>query len=529
MSAHARVVRINQEGPSFADVLREVSIPEDHADQFSHITLPFRLMPHQIENLHCGLSWERFGLFDDMRTGKTIVLQLLAIFYRQYGLRTVMIMPPVLFDQFKESFSEIQGHGLTVKALSGDSNRKIDAMQTWAIDKEQAPDILLITKEMFSGPHGKKNKARTKYVEYLRPVFQCLTWDECHMGLQSEGTAVFAAVERFMGRPEARLVLSTGTPTTNELKNAYPIIRLKNPDAYKSRRHFDFEHVVFRKIFVKIPPTIRSPNGVKEVSTVDHYIQTEKLSEKLYWHAHRVTRHDVLDIDQPNIQIVPIRLNTGHLRFYRTTVKNRLIEMETEDGTEMVDLRKDQALRQFALRIVTAPEFGGWKGTDNQVISGVQSLLDSCGISDNKVVLFANFNNSVDYLVEKFSAYKPAKIYGLNSGDKNRSEAARFKTDQDCRIAVINPQAGGVGLTLGDVSRTAIFVEPVSTPGLFEQASARILLKGQTEPASVYILKVLDTISPKAIEHMLKKGEEIQEVIKDKKALLEELFPETDH
>jgi hypothetical protein len=53
------------------------------------------------------------------------------------------------------------------------------------------------------------------------------------------------------------------------------------------------------------------------------------------------------------------------------------------------------------------------------------------------------------------------------------------------------------------------------------------MLFGQTEPVVCYIIKVNNTISPIAIDHMLSKAEGINRVMKTKKSLLEALMGKT--
>lgn len=510
---------------SFETILLQISLPPEAARQFRNVILPFELMDHQIRALHCALAWPRFGLYHEARTGKTIVMQLVAIFYARYGFKTLFLMPPVLFVQFLSELNKIEGHGLQAEVLNGSASTKQNKLADWALGTKRAPDILITTTAIFAGPFGKRRKqVAILNNEYLSRVYTCLTWDECHIGLQDEDSKIFASVEKFIKNvANSRLILATGTPITSELKSAYSHIRLKTPDIYHSRRHFDAVHVDYQTINVKGPPTARNPDGIRRIPTIRGYLNQEALSNNLYQFADRARKLEVLGLDVPNLQIVPIKLAMDHLKFYKQAIKDKLVEIEGE----MLDLRQEQALRQFALRIITAPEFGGKQIKDNAVIAGIQALLDTTNLRDNKAIVFANFNNSIEYLAKRFENYRPAVIYGQNDGGYNAKEVVRFKTHKDCNLAIINPQAGGVGLTLGDVCQVAIFAEPVSSPGLFDQAASRILLKNQTAPVTVYLLKILDTASPKAIERMLERTIDVRDVMKDKQTLVDELLPKT--
>ena len=523
MSAPALAMPMSIDYRSFESVLLSCSIPPEEAAKFRDVRLPFELKPHQLRALHCGLAWQRFGLYHEARTGKTIVMQLLAIYFSRYGMKTVFLMPPVLFTQFMNEFLRIEGSGATIEMLDGSAAAKRTKLQSWATGEKPAPDVLLTTKEIFSGPFGKLRKSLVLLnQDYISRVYNCLTWDECHIGLQDETSQIFKSVERFINsNRHNRLILATGTPITSELKAAYSHIRLKTPDAYVSRRHFDNNHVRYDTINIKAERSASCPDGMRRISVIGGYLNTELLSKNLYALSDRARKLEVLDIKVPNVQVIDIKLTSDHLKFYQQAVRDRLVEIEGE----MVDLRQEQTLRQFALRITTSPEFGGKIVKKNAVIDGIQALLDTSNVKENKVLIFANFNNSVTYLRDKFEKYQPAVVYGKQTPEYNRQEVERFRTDRECRIIIVNPQAGGVGLTLGDVCQTAIFAEPVSSPGLFDQAASRVLLSGQTQPISVYILRILQTASPAAIESMLSRTAEISKVMKDKTTLIDELLP----
>ena len=99
----------------------------------------------------------------------------------------------------------------------------------------------------------------------------------------------------------------------------------------------------------------------------------------------------------------------------------------------------------------------------------------------------------------------------------------RFQTDPSCRVLIGNFQSIGVGFTLGHISQTVIFVEPVSNPGALDQCLSRVMIVGQKLPVVAYILCVNNTISPLAIDAMLDKAIDINQVIRSKRTLLDSL------
>ena len=509
---------------TFGQVLRRIGLEEVEAEKFDKVRLPFELRPNQVENIHCGLSWDRFGLFDEPRCGKTISMQLLTVYFAKYGLRSIVLMPPILFDQYKSTMEDIKGHGCSVVTFDYSPAKREEHLVAWQSGQGDPPDVLLMSKEIF----------RKHHTQFTGAQYKALLFDECHRGLMSETLApvprnsgvkkkrkvtstYYDCVRRFMEEPETRLVLSTGSPLPNDLYQAYPIISLKSPRAYRSRMEFDNLHVTWSQL------TIRTRFGAKQVAVPDpkRFKEINLLHRQLYHQARRVLKLEVLGLDVPNVQIVPIHLSTGHYKIYKDLLTQRMLEME---GGEVIDARQDSMLRNLAMRLIVNPEISGKKVTDNAVLQAINALCDTADLSKTKVVLFAYFNDSVEYLVKALEKHNPAMVYGPNGSEKNRAQAAKFINDESCRLLVASPGSGGVGLTLGGVSQTVIVVEPITTPGAFDQAVSRVILGGQTEPVSVYILKVLKTLSPRGLELMLGKNGRVQEVMLDRKTVLSQLL-----
>jgi hypothetical protein len=499
--------------PTMEEALLGVGLPPEVASEFSRVRLPFRMRPHQYTSLQAMLAWPRMGLFDQARTGKTLPMQLAATYFGHYGMKSIFIMPPVLFDQFAESFSLVANHGMHVHVLNNTAATRKRVLKEIA-DGHSSANILAMTKEVF----------KIELLDLMSAGFQCLFFDEAHMGLQTAKTktqkgqrTTYASVKYFVDNTQdSRLILSTGTPVFNELIGTYPIISLKSPNAYLSEDDFNYTHVTYKQI------RIHTPRGERFIRTPDsnNYKETALLQRNLHHQAVRARKLDVLDIKVPHIQEIPVTLHKGHQALYKRVLQEQILEI----GTKMIDARNASKLRVLALQLITDPGMAYKPAPQNAVIETVQTLLDSTDVRHNKVVLFANFNQSVEHLAKTFDKLHPAVVYGPNGPNKNMEEVKKFRTDPDCRLLIANPQAGGVGLTLGDVSQTVIFVEPVSTPGMFDQASSRVVLSGQTEPVSIYFLRINHTISKKAIEVMLGRAQMANEAQKDAKSMLDELL-----
>jgi len=498
---------------TFGSVLRDLGYEEEVAKRFDHILLPFKLKEHQVTGLHHALHKPRLGLFYPPRTGKTIVMQLTAILNAYYGMGTLQLMPPGLFRQFLGDYGKISNHGLNIAIFNQAPARRDKAIKEWKEGKGK-PHIILLSKEIF-----KKHKESLVNLGYTS-----VHYDEAHMGLQggvgnrySKGSETARAIKWFAGTQptnDRRLILSTGSPIPTNIERVYTTLSLLTPGAYRSQEAFESMHCNYTLAFVP------GKDGPRRIPVIDSYKSLDTLNRVLYHNAVRVPQREVLNIEAPNIQLIETELSGPHKTLYSKLVKEMTLELP--DGT-VLDARQPQKRREVALQIVTNPQKYSASVKKNSVIDTLVALTDSVDIRQNKAVIFANYNSSVETIAKHYKSLNPAIVYGPNGPSKNSMEVDRFR-GSSCNLLVANPVAGGVGFTLGDVCQTIIFAEPVGSPGVFEQALSRILLIGQTEPVVCYILKVVNTISVTAIENMLNKSFDLDKVIRDEKGLLDALL-----
>ena len=470
---------------------------------FSNISMPFTLKPHQVQGLNLSLRKDRSGLFFDPRTGKTIVFTLAAIYCAHYGVKSIILMPPILFSQFHESWKELKGNPFSLYIFNQSKKRREALLKKWG--EEGFPDCLTMTKELF-----KKHWRELSEAGYRQLVF-----DESHLGLGKVSTGTYFSVSGFIQAPGGRLILSTGTPIPTGIEGVYPSIKLINPGAYRDEDDFYRKHVEMTKI------TQKNRRGKEVLIDVPcGYKNLPLLHSNLYKNAVRARRFEVLSIDKPNIQTVPVELSSPHYTLYRRLMKERVLEV----GDEVIPAVQASKLRMLALRLISSPQNYSDKPIANQTLTALEQLLHSAGIdAGEKIAVFANFNESVVTVTEKLKKYGARSVYGKNTASENARSVKAFQEDPECRVLVLNPQAGGVGLKLGHICTTVIFYEPVGSPGIFDQALSRVILEGQKKAVVCYILRVLDTISPKAIGNMLNKNHDIKQVNMDIQTLLDEL------
>lgn len=462
----------------------------------------------QVVALNQSLVKARYGNYSEPGVGKTVAAQAYAAYWIAEGNRVLVTMPPALLYQFEESFKDtFKGidRYISFHILDEAPKKRAKLLETW--HREGFPQVLLMSYRMFS---------RT-YKDYAVD-YDVLISDEAH-SLKNSGTKLHKQVKEFLGAWGDKAFLAmTGTPIPNELVDAYGLVSLTNPEAYRTFKYFEAKHCVYKTIRLRQPKRTKSGRMIYQVKVLDRYVNVEDVNQHLYKNGMRVLKRDVLEIEKPTIIEVPVHLDRAHKKLYDTLVRERMLEV----GDEVITALQEQGLRQKMLQIVTCPHFFVAPEVEikNEILNTADTILDGIGLSRTKVVIFANYQQTVESLAERYEKHNPAVVYGKSKSAEEQRK--KFIGDDTCRLLIANPISAGVGLDgLQHVSHHMIFVEPTGVPGTFRQAVDRLVRNGQKEPVVVYVLKALKTLAPKATEEMRRKEGTIRTIYADRESLLD--------
>ena len=478
-----------------------------------YLTMPFQPRPDQILALNRSIVHNRYGLFHAPGVGKTVIEQPNALYWLSEGNKVLVLMPPVLLEQYEESFNfNFAGVSkyVNVHILKENPAKRKKLFAEW--DAGEWPSVLGMSYQMY-----------LRVRDEVRPSYDVVHADEAH-ALKNPESSIHKYVKAHLSDWNSTSFMPmTGTPIPNELTDAYGLISLLNPDAYASYEQFDRRHCNYKTVKLRTPKRLRGGRVQRYFKILEGYKRQDELNRHLYLNAMRVLKSDVLSVDDPTIIEVPVSLSTKHRKLYRDMTKERLIEK----GDEIITAINDQEFRQRILQIVTCPELfvieEEIKKLDNKIREAMDTILDSVNCKfDQKVIIFANFRDTVSLYVNHLQGkgLNPAVI---NGGTKNaHQEKLKFLNDPTCRVLVANPLSAGTGLDgLQHVCNNMIFLEPTGIPGQFQQCMDRIVRGGQQNPCTIYILKALGTVAPKATENMRRKSGEIAFVNADSASVLD--------
>lgn len=484
---------------------RQAGVQEADEMAFAaEVELPKEPWPHQIAGLNRALCDTNFALFDEPGVGKTLPSQAWLLYYAYWGNKCVVIMPPVLLDQYEESLRR-DYPGLSDRfhwhILDDPPAARKKLYAQW--DETGWPHIMMVSYQMFLRQHA-----------VLIDKGYCVAVADEAQALRNTEAKTHQAVKKLVRH--GALLPMTGTPNHNSLMDSYGMTQLLDDTTYPSLDYFKRKHCV---------QVLKSIGKSRRVFEVIGFKDKPTISANLYRHARRVTKEEAFpNLQTPMIDEIPVKLHPKHKMLYDKLVMERFLEV---DG-EIIDALTAQSLRMKCLQLASTPEAYVDTGLDvpNAIMEAVDTLLDGIAIkTQDKCILFCGHRRTIQALTERYRHLNPAVIYGGVSRAKKGEARRRFINDPDCRLVVANYNSAGAGIDgWQDVCRYAIFVEPCGVPGTFKQACERLHRPGQEKVVTVWIIKALATAYVSVTRKMLIKEKDNLEVSRDRTSLLGELL-----
>jgi SNF2 family DNA or RNA helicase len=122
--------------------------------------------------------------------------------------------------------------------------------------------------------------------------------------------------------------------------------------------------------------------------------------------------------------------------------------------------------------------------------SRLQVLKEVIDEATHKVIVFVPYRHAIQIVSEELtkSGYTTDIISGAVSVGRRTEIFARFQTEKDPRVLVIQPQAASHGVTL-HAANVVVYWSPVMSVETYLQANARVHRAGQRNPCTVVHLQ----------------------------------------
>lgn len=482
----------------------EIDIPKD----FEFKTKPFR---HQVDGVRFGLNKKKFLLCDDQGLGKTKqIIDLVGCLEKTDTINKVLIVCGV--NSLKYNWqSEISIHSdekgwvlgtrfrkTTGKAYEGSTKDKLE-------DLNNLPDCRYIITNIESLRVGAKKISKTKYhfpiAEKLQELckngtISVIAFDECHKS--KEPTSLQS---RAMINVQAKyMVAMSGTPLMNNPLDLYfPMkwLGYENHSFYQFKQHYC---------------TLGEWGG----SQVVGYKNLEEIRAMMDNIMLRRLKSEVLDLPE----------KIRKIEYVDMTPKQNQIYKEVYNGV-MSDLQKIKFSNNPLSMMIRLRQATGWTGIisdkvrESAKMDRMIELVQEIVASEQKAIIFSNWESMTEVAKEKLKSYNPAYITGATKADERMKEVDRFQTDDKCKVIIGTIGAMGTGLTL-TAAQNVIFLDSPWNMALKAQAEDRAHRIGTKGTVSVITLCCHDTIDER-IEELVEKKGQIADALVDGKVSLDDI------
>lgn len=411
---------------------------------------------------------------DEMGLGKTILM--IGLTYSNFVPRTLIVVPPVLIDQWFLQIYKTAGH----KALIYHANNK----KTITLQKLSTAPIVITTYGAIGISKQNKDLTMLHKVSWGRIIF-----DEAHH-LRNHKTNVYKGARLF---PAKIKWLVSGTPVQNNIKDFYSLCALIGfPPSF-------FANSSNLKPFVRSFILRRTKKQVGIIisdilvdnSIVNWSSQKEmELSQEL----HSTLHFSQLDPEKClNTEIVSTLASRGHLSLMLRAKQSCVYP-------KLLTKTLDNLVKKGFI-----PDYSCYKEAfdhSSKLDAAVNAILKRKGNGCGKLI-FCHFHEEIDEITNRLRAGGITTVATFD-GRISHSKRGSILAEKN-EALVLQIQTGCEGLNLQENYSEIYFISPHWNPAVEDQAIARCHRIGQTKP--VYVVRfqmssfVTDTNTSQTIDN----------------------------
>jgi SNF2 family DNA or RNA helicase len=442
-----------------AAMLKDNSIKDVEIDFLKYSHRP--LMSHQEEAVKRLVVNRRFILADDMGLGKTTATVVGAL---ETGSKKILVICPA---SLKINWQ---------REISNYTDRSISIIDG---KKWEDADFIIINFDIIKNFHDVANKDESII---LKSKFDLVIIDEAHyiQNAQAQRTKLINDFVKIVDR----LWLLTGTPITSRPINYFNLLNLiqspvaSNWMAYVKRYCNGFQFKA----------------GKRRIWNVSGASNLDELRERTQRQVLRRLKENILDLPEKIITPVYLRLKSKEYEelmgeYYDWYDKSGEADSLTLQFSKLVKVRQVIAKEKI-----------------NATIELIESVLEQ----DKKIIVFTNFTNSLELILEKFGK-QAVRVDGSCSQKERQLAVDEFQNNEKIKVFVGNIKAAGVGLTL-TAGEVVIMNDLSFLPSDHSQAEDRAYRIGQKNSVLVYY-PIFDNTIEGIVYDILQKKKNIFETI----------------
>lgn len=431
-----------------------------HLHDYQHTAID-----HIIEN-------ERCALFLDMGLGKTVstLTAIKYLMYEDYSVGRVLIIAPkrvaenVWVNEVKE-WEHL--HKVRVSVITGSEKKRMQALKTPA--------------EIYTISRDNVKWLCSLYGWSMLP-FDMVVIDESS-SFKNASSQRFKALKKAIENVD-RVVLLTGTPAPNTLKDLWPQMFLLDQGQRLGKTMREYTERYFRTINMGQFNKYELRKGSKDM-----------IYEQIKDIAISMKKDDYLDLKKPFFNYIKLTMDSKTKKMYEEFEREQILQLFNDDNIEVANAA---ALSNKLLQFANGAVYDENKKAHlmhNLKIEALQEVVDE---SNGKPVLVAyTFQSDMQRILEKFP------------------NAVVLKTDQHIKdwndgkidMLIMHPASGGHGLNIQKGGHIIVWFGNTWSLELYEQFNARLDRQGQKETVIIHHFCVEGTLDYDVIEAIKRKAE----------------------
>ena len=407
---------------------------------------------------------------DEMGLGKTLTL--IGLMFINFKRRTLIVVPPVLLDQWAKEIFKCSGH----RALKyhGANKKLITEKQLLASPIVLTTYNMLLTLKgsvkLIKGNKETENK-ETKETKEIENMLTNIKWnrvifDEAHH-LRNKRTERFRSCEKLQSKIKW---LISGTPIQNkrsDLYNLFKIIGITNAKQENIKEYAE-QYILRRtkaEVGINLPPVIKN---MKQVQWANNY--EKSMAEEL--HALLPNQTHVFRSLDMNSELADVFEGKGIL----TAI------MKARQSCIMPSLLIPDIIRQLQEGELEEPKNYIRALKSNSKLDAVIQLILSRKDNGNGKIIFCHFRKEIDLIAKRLRNGGLQKVVTYDG----RNSRTGINLADAADAIVLQIQTGCEGLNLQANFSEIYFVSPHWNPCVEDQAIARCHRIGQVKPTYVF-------------------------------------------
>lgn len=455
---------------------------------------------HQKKIIELATSQNSFAILAEMGTGKTrCMVEILRHIYNTEGMAPTLIVAPLItLSNWKEEilkYSKIPESEITL--LTGEGRKRVVALE------RSKGNIFVVNYEGLL-------MARL-FEEMLRKDFRTVVFDESHKLKKWNGKTTKQAT--ILADKAYYRYIMTGTLVLNNILDVFAQFRLLDRGALLGTNYWAFRNTYMYDANSGMAKHNYFPNWKVKPGSV------ERLNQIMAKKSYRVDKKDCLTLP-PFVQItIKVGMTPQQRKMYEDMKRDYIAFIETNTGVEAVvaqmGLVKALRLMQIASGFCKTDKGNEELYLDTPKDKALSELLEDYS-GKHKIIVWAVFSKNYAAIRrvcgELNIAYREAT--GETTPREKDGNIHDFKTKDDVRVLIANPEATGIGINLVQ-SDISIFYSRNFSLGQSLQAEARNYRGGSEMHEKV---TRIDLVCENSLE------EKVQLVLANKKELSDKVL-----